>query len=277
MASLTHTKRCSLSFQSFKLIQGCPSQNAPPVFVICASGTVRTVRSDDLLTVHDKHIRAFGFNNVGMLRPLQSQRPIKVAEPVSNLQGIVLVAVIHQAATATLQCAVKLLPRLNGLIVYCWSRQHQVVNEAVGSSGESLQGDARAQAVRFDVHRLGVARGKFQQVAQVRGRAIGKGNSRKEPYGRFKTRPGKAQYQIVLAGQNRYPEVSLAELAELAPDLILLPDEPYPFKERDRAAFADIAPTQLIDGRLVWWYGPRMPQAIRTLSQLFATAGSRQP
>ena len=83
--------------------------------------------------------------------------------------------------------------------------------------------------------------------------------------------------QIVLAGQNRYPEVSLAELAELAPDLILLPDEPYPFKERDRAAFADIAPTQLIDGRLVWWYGPRMPQAIRTLCQLFASAGSRQP
>ena len=33
----------------------------------------------------------------------------------------------------------------------------------------------------------------------------------------------------VLAGRERYPEVSAAELRELAPDLILLPDEPYRF------------------------------------------------
>jgi len=63
----------------------------------------------------------------------------------------------------------------------------------------------------------------------------------------------------------RYPEVTVERLAELSPDLILLPDEPYPFKEADRVDFEAIAPAKVIDGKLLWWYGPRMPAAIRQL------------
>jgi ABC-type hemin transport system substrate-binding protein len=73
----------------------------------------------------------------------------------------------------------------------------------------------------------------------------------------------------VLAGRPRYPEVSRDELAGLKPDLILLPDEPFRFRERHRAAFEEFAPTRLVDGRLLWWYGPRMPQALRGLCALF--------
>ena len=69
----------------------------------------------------------------------------------------------------------------------------------------------------------------------------------------------------VLAGKARYPRLSLEELAELRPELILLPDEPFPFSTAQAPAFEAVAPTRLIDGKLLWWYGPRIPEAIRTL------------
>lgn len=69
----------------------------------------------------------------------------------------------------------------------------------------------------------------------------------------------------VLGDRTRYPEVSLEDLAGLGTELVLLPNEPYPFKESDAAMFAGIAPTRVLDGKLLWWYGPRMPAAIREL------------
>ena len=75
----------------------------------------------------------------------------------------------------------------------------------------------------------------------------------------------------VLAARPRYPEVTMDELRALAPDLILLPDEPYRFGPGDARAFDTIAPSRLLDGRVLWWYGPRIPGAIRTLRALFAT------
>lgn len=69
----------------------------------------------------------------------------------------------------------------------------------------------------------------------------------------------------VLRDRARYPEVTPVEVATLAPELVLLPDEPYPFKPSDGAAFEGVAPARVVDGKLLWWYGPRMPGAIRTL------------
>ncbi|MCC6381265.1 MAG: ABC transporter substrate-binding protein [Dehalococcoidia bacterium] len=76
----------------------------------------------------------------------------------------------------------------------------------------------------------------------------------------------------VLGARPRYPEITFAEVSALAPDLILLPDEPYPFKAADGAPFAAIAPVAYVDGRLLWWYGPRLPLAIDRLRRLFAEA-----
>jgi ABC-type Fe3+-hydroxamate transport system substrate-binding protein len=72
----------------------------------------------------------------------------------------------------------------------------------------------------------------------------------------------------VLGARSRYPEVTLDEVAALAPDTVLLPDEPYPFKDADRELFDGIAPARVVDGKLLWWYGPRMPGAIRGLRAL---------
>jgi ABC-type hemin transport system substrate-binding protein len=72
----------------------------------------------------------------------------------------------------------------------------------------------------------------------------------------------------VLAGRPRYPELSMDELRQLAPELILLPDEPFPFDAGHAEVYRQIAPARVIDGKLVWWYGPRMPGAIRELSSI---------
>lgn len=76
----------------------------------------------------------------------------------------------------------------------------------------------------------------------------------------------------VLGDRPRYPEIGVAELAALRPDLILLPDEPYRFTEEHLAAFSPVAPTRLVDGKMLWWYGPRIPAALRALRQLFRAA-----
>ena len=76
----------------------------------------------------------------------------------------------------------------------------------------------------------------------------------------------------VLGERQRYPELAWDELRSLAPDLILLPDEPFPFDQGHAAVYAEVAPARLVDGKLLWWYGPRMPGAIRTLRALIANA-----
>ena len=69
----------------------------------------------------------------------------------------------------------------------------------------------------------------------------------------------------VLASRTRYPEITQDEARDLRPDAILLPDEPFPFDASHVAELGSIAPARVIDGKLLWWYGPRMPAAIRAL------------
>ena len=74
----------------------------------------------------------------------------------------------------------------------------------------------------------------------------------------------------VLAHRARYPELTMDEVAALAPCVILLPDEPYRFSKRHLPQFEAIAPAHVVDGRRLWWYGPRMPHAIRELRAMLA-------
>lgn len=74
----------------------------------------------------------------------------------------------------------------------------------------------------------------------------------------------------------RYPRVTLDEVAALAPDLILLPSEPYTFTEADKAAFADYPEIPavrtgrilLVDGSLITWHGTRLGRALSELPGL---------
>ena len=67
---------------------------------------------------------------------------------------------------------------------------------------------------------------------------------------------------------DRHPVVTLDEVAMYHPDLIVLPDEPYPFKARHEGevlAGVDGARAVLVDGRDLFWWGVRTPAAVERL------------
>ncbi len=82
----------------------------------------------------------------------------------------------------------------------------------------------------------------------------------------------------IFAGKSeRYPQISLEEVADLKPEVILLPDEPYRFLPRhvvDFEPFRDAIParvtgrTHFVDGKMLSWYGPRIGDSLRTLRPL---------
>lgn len=82
----------------------------------------------------------------------------------------------------------------------------------------------------------------------------------------------------VLKGESRrYFELDPVEAAALAPDIMLFPDEPFPFKQADldfwRDNFRDIPAVvedrlRICDGRDLCWYGARIPDALRRQGQL---------
>jgi len=71
----------------------------------------------------------------------------------------------------------------------------------------------------------------------------------------------------------RYPHVDLDNVAERKPDLIILPDEPYPFSLEDGPEMFPRHRVALIEGRSLTWYGPSLVTARSTLlTQLAGTA-----
>ena len=75
----------------------------------------------------------------------------------------------------------------------------------------------------------------------------------------------------------RYPTMALDDAAALGAEVVLLPDEPYPFGDADRADFADWpARVRLIDGTALSWWGPRTPHAIGDLTRLARSLRSRR-
>lgn len=62
-------------------------------------------------------------------------------------------------------------------------------------------------------------------------------------------------------GQDRYPELTPDEIIGLAPEVILLSSEPYPFAARHIAELKEMLPQtrfHLVDGEAFSWYGSRM-------------------
>ncbi len=78
-------------------------------------------------------------------------------------------------------------------------------------------------------------------------------------------------------GDRRYPRVTLAEVEAAAPEVILLPDEPYRFGPEDARELAGLdvpaaraGRIHLIDGTWVTWYGPRILPALEHVRPLLA-------
>lgn len=81
-------------------------------------------------------------------------------------------------------------------------------------------------------------------------------------------------------GDRRYPRVSEEDIIRAAPQVVLLPDEPYAFTDRDAQELRELplpasrdGRIHVIDGTWVSWYGPRISRAILTLRDLMAARG----
>lgn len=75
--------------------------------------------------------------------------------------------------------------------------------------------------------------------------------------------------------RKRYPVVTLQEIQAARPEVILLPDEPYPFSAEDLPEFyaLDVPAVRrdrihLVDGKLLTWYGPRMAGSLTQIAAL---------
>ena len=75
---------------------------------------------------------------------------------------------------------------------------------------------------------------------------------------------------VCAEAHERYPVVDLAAIALADPEVVLLPDEPYPFLRRHFADLEALHGTtswrqgrvHLVDGRALSWYGARTPEAL---------------
>ena len=76
----------------------------------------------------------------------------------------------------------------------------------------------------------------------------------------------------------RYPRVTLQDIQDAAPDVILLPSEPFAFGEAERSMFCEKLPEipavrsgriHCIDGSLITWHGTRLARTLRELPSLF--------
>ncbi|MEU0219341.1 helical backbone metal receptor [Streptomyces sp. NPDC006265] len=65
---------------------------------------------------------------------------------------------------------------------------------------------------------------------------------------------------------DRYPRVPLEELRASAPDVVVLPDEPYRFTADDGPEAFPGLPCALVSGRHLTWYGPSLAEAPRVLA-----------
>ncbi len=74
----------------------------------------------------------------------------------------------------------------------------------------------------------------------------------------------------------RYPRVELEEVARRDPQVILLPDEPYPFATKHLAEFAPYPLVSavrgrricLLEGKHLCWYGPRIAGSLPFVRRL---------
>ncbi len=80
----------------------------------------------------------------------------------------------------------------------------------------------------------------------------------------------------------RYPRLSIEEVAQRRPELVLLPDEPHEFSPADAAVFEALdipargGGVHFCDGRDMMWYGLRTLEGLERLNKLFEQARKRR-
>ena len=68
-----------------------------------------------------------------------------------------------------------------------------------------------------------------------------------------------------------YPTIELSDAVQRSPDVVLAPSEPYPFTKRQLPELETVAPTTLVDGKDLFWWGVRSPAAAERLGLLLSS------
>ncbi|NLJ54329.1 MAG: cobalamin-binding protein [Intrasporangiaceae bacterium] len=77
------------------------------------------------------------------------------------------------------------------------------------------------------------------------------------------------------AHAERYPTLEVGAIDRAPVDAVLLPDEPYVFTPEDGPEAFVQAPTRLVSGRLLTWYGPSLIEARGVLDSLAGELADR--
>lgn len=79
-------------------------------------------------------------------------------------------------------------------------------------------------------------------------------------------------HHLYAAHPDRYPRIPLDELRAAAPDVVVLPDEPYRFAADDGPEAFPGLRCALVSGRHLTWYGPSLAEAPRVLAAALRAA-----
>lgn len=74
----------------------------------------------------------------------------------------------------------------------------------------------------------------------------------------------------IFADRGPYPSVTIEAASARHPDLVIAPDEPYPFGERHRYQLERVAPVVFVDGADLFWWGSRTPAAMEALGDVLS-------
>lgn len=77
---------------------------------------------------------------------------------------------------------------------------------------------------------------------------------------------------VFASSAERYPVTDLDTARSCAPDVVLAPSEPYPFRARHVEELQQVAPPILVDGRDLFWWGVRTPLAVARLHEAISSS-----
>ncbi|WP_420626057.1 helical backbone metal receptor [Candidatus Poriferisodalis sp.] len=81
---------------------------------------------------------------------------------------------------------------------------------------------------------------------------------------------------VAFADRGTYPTIDAGDLSADHFDIVLAPTEPYPWHLRHIDELAKIAPTQVIDGQDLFWWGTRTPGAVVRVAETVKRALRQQ-
>ncbi|WP_423920648.1 helical backbone metal receptor [Candidatus Poriferisodalis sp.] len=81
---------------------------------------------------------------------------------------------------------------------------------------------------------------------------------------------------VAFADRGRYPTIDAGDLSAGHFDIVLAPTEPYPCHLRHLDELAKIAPTHVIDGQDLFWWGTRTPGAVVRVAETVRRALRQQ-